>query len=77
VTRLSTAHLAPGARVVTTGQVGEDFGLPVVAPHTRKRQEAHVREVRSTVHARGGVVVRFTDGAKTEPLHGRTAWEEG
>jgi len=30
--------------------------------------------VRSRCKAHGGVVVWFTDGTKTPPLHGRTAW---
>jgi hypothetical protein len=30
--------------------------------------------VRSRCKAHGGVVVWFTDGTKTPPLHGRTVW---
>jgi hypothetical protein len=30
--------------------------------------------VRSRCRAHGGVVVWFTDGTKTPPLHGRTSW---
>lgn len=76
--RTSTVELKPGAVVATTWPDGEDFGLPLVSP-TRAverpgRKGVAWREVRSTLHQAGGTVVRFTDGTKTRPLHGRTAW---
>lgn len=70
---VSTSHLPVGEQVLTTSVVGTDFGLPLVRP-TRTRSGGHVRVVRSRCRAHGGVVVWFTDGTKTPPLHGRTAW---
>jgi hypothetical protein len=68
-----TSHLPAGEPVLTTDVVGTDFGLPLVRP-TRTRQGSRVRVVRSHCRAHGGVVVWFTDGTKTPPLHGRTTW---
>lgn len=68
-----TSHLPAGEPVLTTDVVGTDFGLPLVRP-TRVREGSRVRVVRSHCRAHGGVVVWFTDGTKTPPLHGRTAW---
>lgn len=73
MTIVSTSHLPAGEPVLTTDVVGTDFGLPLVRP-TRTRQGSQVRVVRSRCRAHGGVVVWFTDGTKTPPLHGRTAW---
>ncbi|MBM7809095.1 hypothetical protein JOD57_004932 [Geodermatophilus bullaregiensis] len=70
---VSTANLPAGAPVLTTDVVGTDFGLPLVRP-ARTGPGSRVREVRSHCRAHGGVVVWFTDGTKTPPLHGRTAW---
>ncbi|MEX5718410.1 hypothetical protein [Geodermatophilus maliterrae] len=70
---VSTSHLPAGAPVLTTDVVGTDFGLPLVRP-SKTRPGSRVREVRSHCRAHGGVVVWFTDGTKTPPLHGRTAW---
>jgi hypothetical protein len=68
-----TSHLPAGEPVLTTDVVGTDFGLPLVRP-TRTREGSAVRVVRSHCRAHGGVVVWFTDGTKTPPLHGRTTW---
>jgi hypothetical protein len=68
-----TSHLPAGEPVLTTDVVGTDFGLPLVRP-TKRRQGSRVRVVRSHCKAHGGVVVWFTDGTKTPPLHGRTTW---
>ena len=73
MTTVPTSRLPAGEPVLTTGVVGSDFGLPLVRP-TRTRQGSEVRVVRSRCRAHGGVVVWFTDGTKTPPLHGRTAW---
>ena len=73
MTTVSTNNLPAGEPVLTTDVVGTDFGLPLVRP-TRTRQGSRVRVVRSRCKAHGGVVVWFTDGTKTPPLHGRTAW---
>lgn len=73
--RIGTAHLEPGAKVLTTAPVGSDFGLPQVEPWHRRRSQPHVREVRDKHRAAGGMVVWFTDGTKSIPLHGRTAWQ--
>jgi hypothetical protein len=71
---IATAHLEPGQWVVASLPVGEDFGLPLVEPTTRQlRKRAH-RKVRSVVRSGNGLVVRFEDGTKTRPLHGRTGW---
>jgi hypothetical protein len=70
---VATSHLPAGEPVLTTDVVGTDFGLPLVRP-TRTRQGSRVRVVRSHCRAHGGVVVWFTDGTKTPPLHGRTTW---
>ena len=73
MTTVSTSNLPAGEPVLTTDVVGTDFGLPLVRP-TRTRQGGRVRVVRSRCKAHGGVVVWFTDGTKTPPLHGRTTW---
>ena len=73
MTTVSTSHLPAGEPVLTTDVVGTDFGLPLVRP-TRSRLGSRVRVVRSRCRVHGGVVVWFTDGTKTPPLHGRTAW---
>jgi hypothetical protein len=73
MTTVSTSHLAAGQPVVTSDVVGTDFGLPLVRP-APPRQGGRVRVVRSRCKAHGGVVVWFTDGTKTPPLHGRTSW---
>jgi hypothetical protein len=73
MTTVPTSRLPAGEPVLTTDVVGTDFGLPLVRP-TRTRQGSRVRVVRSHCKAHGGVVVWFTDGTKTPPLHGRTAW---
>lgn len=75
---LSTVALTPGVRVATTLPVGEDFGLQIVEPTKALERPGRKglvwREVRNAVHARGGMVVWFTDGTKTSPIHGRTGW---
>jgi hypothetical protein len=73
MTTVSTSNLAAGEPVLTSDVVGTDFGLPLVRP-TRDREGGQVRVVRSHCRAHGGVVVWFTDGTKTPPLHGRTRW---
>jgi hypothetical protein len=73
MTTVPTSHLPAGEPVLTTDVVGTDFGLPLVRP-TRTRQGSRVRVVRSRCRSHGGVVVWFTDGTKTPPIHGRTAW---
>jgi hypothetical protein len=73
MTTVPTINLAAGEPVLTSDVVGTDFGLPLVRP-TRTRQGSRVRVVRSRCRAHGGVVVWFTDGTKTPPLHGRTSW---
>ncbi len=73
MTTVSTSHLPAGEPVLTTDVVGTDFGLPLVRP-IKTRRGSQVRVVRSRCKAHGGVVVWFTDGTKTPPLHGRTAW---
>ncbi|MGY1739592.1 MULTISPECIES: hypothetical protein [unclassified Blastococcus] len=73
MTTVSTSHVPAGERVLTTGVVGSDFGLPLVRP-ARTRRGSEVRVVRAHCRAHGGVVVWFTDGTKTPPLHGRTVW---
>ncbi|SFK79511.1 hypothetical protein [Geodermatophilus ruber] len=70
---VSTSRLPAGEPVLTTDVVGTDFGLPLVRP-TKTRRGGQVRVVRSHCRAHGGVVVWFTDGTKTPPLHGRTTW---
>jgi hypothetical protein len=70
---VSTSNLSAGEPVLTTDVIGTDFGLPLVRP-SKTRQGSQVRVVRSHCKAHGGVVVWFTDGTKTPPLHGRTAW---
>lgn len=64
-------QVEPGTLVLTTDEVGTDFGLPLVEP--TKRRGGFSREVRSHIRESGGVVVRFTDGTKTRPLNGHTA----
>ena len=73
MTTVATNSLAAGEAVLTGDVVGTDFGLPLVRP-ARTRQDGTVRVVRSRCRAHGGVVVWFTDGTKTPPLHGRTVW---
>ncbi|MCU1614272.1 MAG: hypothetical protein JWO98_1812 [Frankiales bacterium] len=73
MTTVSTSNLAGGEPVPTSDVVGTDFGLPLVRP-IRSRAVGRVRTVRSPCRAHGGVVVWFTDGTKTPPLHGRTSW---
>jgi hypothetical protein len=73
MTTVPTSSLPAGERVLTTDVVGTDFGLPLVRP-TKRRAGSLVRVVRSHCRAHGGVVVWFTDGTKTPPLHGRTTW---
>jgi hypothetical protein len=73
MTTVPTSHLPAGAPVLTSDVVGTDFGLPLVRP-VRTRGAGRVRVVRSRCRAHGGVVVWFTDGTKTPPLHGRTTW---
>lgn len=73
MTTVSTSRLPAGETVLTTDVVGTDFGLPLVRP-ARTRRGSRVRVVRAHCRAHGGVVVWFTDGTKTPPLHGRTAW---
>ena len=81
---VSTMALVPGDVVLTRRHtVGDDFGIPLVVPsHGRPENRggrAVPRTVRSRVRGAGGQVVRFTDGTKTPPIHGRTSWvrEEG
>ena len=73
MTTVSTSNLAAGESVLTSDVIGTDFGLPLVRP-TKARHGSRVRVVRSRCRAHGGVVVWFTDGTKTPPLHGRISW---
>ena len=73
MTTVSTSHLAAGESVLTSDVVGTDFGLPLGRP-TKTGHGSRVRVVRARCRTSGGVVVWFTDGTKTPPLHGRTAW---
>jgi len=73
MTTISTSRLAGGESVLTSDVVGTDFGLPLVRP-TRTRNGGRVRVVRAHCRTSGGVVVWFTDGTKSPPLHGRTSW---
>ncbi|WP_409333086.1 hypothetical protein [Trujillonella humicola] len=73
MTTVASAHLPAGETVLTTDVVGTDFGLPLVQP-ARARRGSRARVVRGRCRARGGVVVWFTDGTKSPPLHGRTVW---
>ena len=73
MTTVSTSNLAAGESVLTSDVVGTDFGLPLVRP-TRNGHGGHTRVVRARCRTSGGVVVWFTDGTKTPPLHGRTSW---
>jgi hypothetical protein len=73
MTTVSTSNLAAGEPVLTSDVVGTDFGLPLVGS-TRNEEGSQIRVVRSHCRAHGGVVVWFTDGTKTPPLHGRTRW---
>ena len=73
MTTVSTSNLTAGEPVLTSDVVGTDFGLPLVRP-TRTRAGSHVRVVRARCRTSGGVVVWFTDGTKTPPVHGRTVW---
>lgn len=68
MSNISTTNLQPGDWV-HTDDAGDDFGLELCTPH-HKAKGSTIREVKSVV----GGVVRFTDGAKTVKLHGRTAW---
>lgn len=69
---VAAGTVEPGTQVVTTDQVGTDFGLPLVEP--TRRRGGFVRTVRSHLKENGGIVVRFTDGSKTRPLNGHTAF---
>ncbi len=71
-----TTALEQGDVVLTTGESGTDFGLPLVQPWRGPRLsgEPRQREVRGHLRVRGGTVIWFTDGTKSEPVHGRTAW---
>jgi hypothetical protein len=73
MTTVSMNHSAAGEPVLTSDVVGTDFGLPLVRP-IRTRQGSRIRVVRSRCRAHGGVVVWFTDGTTTPPLHGRRSW---
>jgi hypothetical protein len=73
MTTVSTSNLAAGESVLTSDVVGTDFGLPLVRP-TKTTRGGRVRVVRARCRSSGGVVVWFTDGTKTPPLHGRTSW---
>ncbi|WP_448628634.1 hypothetical protein [Geodermatophilus sp. URMC 64] len=73
MTTVATSNLSAGEPVLTSDVVGTDFGLPLVRP-AKSRQGSRVRVVRSRCRAHGGIVVWFTDGTKTPPLHGRTSW---
>ncbi|MGY1633728.1 hypothetical protein ACI784_18655 [Geodermatophilus sp. SYSU D01186] len=73
MTTVSTSSLAAGESVLTSDVVGTDFGLPLVRP-VRTGRGGRVRVVRARCRTSGGVVVWFTDGTKTPPLHGRTGW---
>lgn len=69
--KVSLAHLEPGQRVVTSEVLNRtDFGLPLVEPTTREVRNRVVREVRGKNNGR----VWFTDGTKTDRLHGRTSF---
>lgn len=70
---VSTTDLEPGTVVATKDTGRTDFGLPLVAP-TRGTVRCTWRTVRNHVRARGGTVVWFDDGTKSEPIHGRTVW---
>ncbi|MGY1810505.1 hypothetical protein ACI8AF_24305 [Blastococcus sp. SYSU D00669] len=70
---VATSHLAGGESVLTSDVVGTDFGLPLVRP-SKGGHGGRVRVVRARCRTSGGVVVWFTDGTKTPPLHGRTSW---
>lgn len=75
--RVETSDLVEGDRVVTTAQVGADFGIPLVRPHYGKPSDGQpvVRTVHSVLREAGGHVVRF-DGnqAKSEGVRGTTRW---
>jgi hypothetical protein len=73
MTTVSTSHLVAGESVLTSDVVGTDFGLPLVRP-IKTGRGSRVRTVRARCRTSGGVVVWFTDGTKTPPLHGRTSW---
>ena len=65
------SKVEPGMRLVTSTPLGRtDFGLPLVEPTSRTIRQREVREVRSKSNRR----LWFTDGTKTDPLHGRTNW---
>lgn len=75
--RIPTARLEPGTVVLTTEPDGDDFGIPLVGVgKPAARTTPPTRVVRATCRCQGGTVVWFTDGTKTAPLHGRTAWIE-
>jgi hypothetical protein len=73
MTTVSTSNLVAGESVLTGDVVGTDFGLPLVRP-TKPGYSSRIRVVRARCRTSGGVVVWFTDGTKTPPLHGRTSW---
>lgn len=71
----STTALEEGDQVLTTEEVGTDFGLPLVEPwKSRRYLGAQTRIVRGHCKVSGGTVVWFEDGTKSRPIHGRTAW---
>lgn len=68
---IPTSQLQPGMRLVTSTILDRtDFGIPLVEPTSRTVRQREVREVRSKNNRR----VWFTDGTKTDQLHGRTVW---
>jgi hypothetical protein len=73
MTTVSTSNLVAGESVLTSDVVGTDFGLPLVRP-TKTGHGSRTRVVRARCRTSGGVVVWFTDGTKTPPMHGRTGW---
>jgi hypothetical protein len=76
VSKVQTSELTEGTVVLAMPSVGTDFGIPLTTPARTAASIAKAvkRTVRSHCRARGGTVVWFTDGTKTPPIHGRTAW---
>lgn len=71
MTTVPTSQVEPGMRLVTSEVLERtDFGIPLVEPTSRAVRKRVVREVRG----RGNRRVWFTDGTKTDRLHGRTVW---
>lgn len=69
---VSTSHIQPGMRLVTSTILDRtDFGIPLVEPTSRQVRKREVRVVRGKSNRR----VWFTDGTKTDQLHGRTVWQ--